>query len=133
MKPTTFLFAALLLSLVSVAGAADNPTPAPVVAPAAQDLLAEVVSPEPAAAPTNCGKKTLSSPFVQLAWESGNDNNTRVINCGGCSDSQCVGVPRGQRCWLSGYGWTAHCNIFSGGYMCSTGGWECQCAPGDLP
>ena len=52
-------------------------------------------------------------------------------SCGSCSSSNCNGALRGQPCW-TGSGW-GHCNIYSGGYRCSTGGWECQCGTGPLP
>lgn len=62
------------------------------------------------------------------------DPTFAAINCGACSSSNCVGVPRGTRChlgpFIGGSGW---CNIYSGGFMCPTGGWECSCGTGPLP
>lgn len=52
-------------------------------------------------------------------------------SCGACSSSNCKGAIRGQACW-TGSGW-GNCNIYSGGYRCSTGGWECDCGVGPLP
>ena len=52
--------------------------------------------------------------------------------CGACSTGGCAGAERGQICWLGSGRW-GHCNIFSGGYMCTEGGWECQCEGGVLP
>ena len=55
-----------------------------------------------------------------------------VQYCGACSEPKCQGAIRGSSCKVSVGVW-GHCNIFSGGYMCPTGNWECQCRTGDLP
>jgi hypothetical protein len=52
-------------------------------------------------------------------------------SCGSCSSSNCKGAIRGQACW-TGSGW-GYCNIYSGGFRCPTGGWECDCGVGPLP
>jgi hypothetical protein len=52
--------------------------------------------------------------------------------CGSCSEAICRGAIRGSSCRISTGVW-GHCNIFSGGFRCATGGWDCQCRTGDLP
>jgi hypothetical protein len=53
--------------------------------------------------------------------------------CGSCSTGGCAGRERGSICYLGGPVTWGHCNIYSGGYLCSTGSWECQCGYGPLP
>ena len=130
MKPAkALLFSALLLSLAAVASAAETTAPATTDAQAAVELTA--AQPEVATAVTtpNCDAST-DSPLFQTAFDKGAASLGQT--CGSCSTSNCRGALRGQMCWINGYGW-GHCNIFSGGNICSTGGWECQCGAGDLP
>lgn len=129
---TPSLFAALLLALASVATAADTTTAAQPAAP--------VVQAEAAAAPvaaqdiveSNCQKAQGGSVLFQVAFEKPQAN--LVMGCGACSSAQCQGANRGQMCWTGGvHGQWGHCNIYSGGNICDTGGWECQCGVGPLP
>lgn len=130
---TTLIVTALLLALASVAGA-DVPAPAPAEAPLAALDPAPIPSAVTAPAPAGeCGRASISSPFLTVAWEKPADG-LAPNSCGACSTPNCNGALRGQMCWLGGIqgGW-GHCNIYSGGYRCETGGWECQCGVGPLP
>lgn len=132
MKRSLILLAAALLLTIASAGsvrAAETAgAPSPELVPAAQGV------------PTlSLGDATLSTPAescqadaTRLITTGGPDvTETSTQTCGSCSTSNCVGALRGQFCNTgSGLG---HCNIFSGGFMCPTGGWECQCESGALP
>ena len=135
-KATSLLFTALLLTLASVAGAADVPAAAPAAEAAPLAALDSAPIPSAFTAPaaaSECGRASVSSPFLTVAWEKGADG-LAPNSCGACSTPNCNGALRGQMCWLGGIqgGW-GHCNIYSGGYRCDTGGWECQCGVGPLP
>ena len=83
----------------------------------------------PPALEVGCGEALSFSPMAAWKEEAG----LAPQSCGSCSSSGCRGAIRGQQCYLgSGQGW-GNCNIYSGGYRCSTGGWECQCGSGPLP
>lgn len=120
----------LLLAVLLVAPAAAALADAPVVSP----------EPQPPASPAPVTEEDLFSPAADCdpAAEAvtpieGQETLFATGTCGSCSSSNCVGAPRGQICHLgSGMGW-GNCNIYSGGYRCSTGGWECSCGTGPLP
>lgn len=124
-----FLVAGFFFAAVSVAGAApaaQSPEVAPpAAAPAADSLEATALVP----AASSC------QADGQALIATGTPDATELAGkpCGACSTGNCGGAPRGQICYISGQGWTGHCNIFSGGYMCPTGGWDCQCQSGPLP
>lgn len=127
LKP--FLAAALLLALAPVAGAANQ---------AATDLEIPAAPPSPSAAvalddlfaaESGCGD---AEPAVAALDGQTDEIQLATQYCGACSVPACQGARRGQGCgWDSGG--QKHCNIFSGGFMCPTGWWECQCQSGDLP
>lgn len=129
---TTLLLAGLLLVAVSAANAAAVPTPHP-LAQASQAQQAPTSAATPAQVPatpaTSC-KMTAGSLLMAAGAQPPVVDQS--FTCGACSDSICVGAPRGQICGFDSGGYK-HCNIFSGGFMCSTGGWECQCRSGALP
>lgn len=128
---TNFLFAALVLALASAAGAAEAPatvageSPAPV----AQAAPGEVV-----VAPAGHCERAPGATLFSAGWKPAGAAASLVQMCGMCSNDPCKNVPRAQRCWKpgvsGGWGW---CNIYSGGYLCEEGGWECQCGSGILP
>lgn len=121
---TTLLLAGMLLMTVSAANAASqNATPNLAPAPQAQALPSASPRAEVPATPATSCKLTAGAlpPVVDQSF-----------TCGACSDSICVGATRGQICGIDSGGYK-HCNIFSGGFMCSTGGWACQCRSGVLP
>ncbi|MCB1057120.1 MAG: hypothetical protein KDD11_16580 [Acidobacteria bacterium] len=126
------LVAGLFFATVSMAGAA-TPESSPAVAP-----------PAPAAPAADSLEAT---PLVSVASSCQADGQSLIATgtpdaaplagpgqtCGSCSTGGCAGATRGRACYLgSGYGW-GNCNIYSGGYLCPTGGWECQCGQGPLP
>lgn len=125
---TNFLFAALVLALASAAGAAEPPAPASEQQPAAA-AAAEVV-----VAPAGHCERAPGATLFTAGWKQGAAAASMVQMCGLCSNDPCKNVPRAQRCWKpgisGGWGW---CNIYSGGYLCEEGGWECQCGSGPLP
>lgn len=130
MRPAFALLAACVLLSTLPAAVADNPAAGQEIAVAAQALTPEELLGEPLATPESNCEPALDLP----AMLGGPEPTPAAINCGACSSSNCVGVPRGTRCHLGpiigGWGW---CNIYSGGYMCPSGGWECQCGTGPLP
>lgn len=134
MKQTTLLLGVLLLAFAPVAFAEENPAPAPEVTLPSEGLpegtvLASVLVSQESAPEAQCEQP--GSLFVPMAWQTSAQALPR--NCGACSSSNCVGAPRGQMCWVGGgFGW-GNCNIYSGGYVCPTGGWECACGIGPLP
>ncbi len=128
---TTLLLAGLLVAAASALSAADQPA-TPDLQQTAQASTPAVGSPAvaaPSASATGCDPA--AAPLVPLPVAQAGVSASSLA-CGSCSDANCVGAPRGQICNLSGGGW-GHCNIFSGGNLCSTGGWECQCEAGPLP
>lgn len=133
MKKTTLLLGVLLLAFAPMAFAEENPAPAPEVTLPSADLPEGTVLASALVAPSSkteadCGEST--SPFVPMNWAT---SSQLKLNCGACSSSNCVGAPRGQMCWVGGgFGW-GHCNIYTGGEICPTGGWECTCGIGPLP
>ena len=128
----TLLCACFLLITASVVGAAelslptvDETVPAS-EAPAVEAPAADAVAP----VKEDCNAE--ADPFQNAEW-MGTSLETGLApqSCGSCSSANCNGAIRGQMCW-TGSGW-GNCNIYSGGYRCSTGGWECQCGTGPLP
>ncbi|MGD2116566.1 MAG: hypothetical protein PVG07_16045 [Acidobacteriota bacterium] len=111
---------ALLLATASVAVAAETET--------APDLVETPAVDAPVTPGASCGAD--GQPLVDL---EGQEPIPTTQYCGACSTGGCAGAERGRICWISGLGWQGHCNIFSGGYMCPEGGWECQCEYGPLP
>jgi len=143
----TLLIAGFLLVTVSVSGA-DNPAASPAAAsveagpeaaPTPQALPAELQEKGTFASPAGGCDPAIASGLQATPFDPPKgtlqepDPVPAAQTCGACSSSNCVGAPRGQSCYLgSGQGW-GHCNIYSGGFMCPTGGWECQCGSGPLP
>lgn len=133
---TTLLIAGFLLATASFG--ADNPaaspeTPgleaaSPEITPSPQALPSENLDDEALATPAE-GCEAGGDALIAMEWQEPTPAGTQY--CGSCSTPNCNGAPRGQLCW-TGSGW-GHCNIFSGGYMCPTGGWDCQCKGGVLP
>jgi hypothetical protein len=124
---TSLLAAALLLALTSAVAAEAPPSGSTIV-------------PAPA---TQAAEPTTDEALLGLGGECELDGDSLILTgiegatpavvqyCGSCSEPICRGAIRGSSCGTAGSG--KHCNIFSGGYMCPTGGWECQCQAGDLP
>jgi hypothetical protein len=130
MKAATVFLVALVLALTASVATADEAAPSADLVVSSQDVSPDLASDEALSLITDC-----EAGGIQWA-AAGQDelNPAEVQYCGSCSESNCQGAIRGQICHLGGVsgGW-GHCNIFSGGYMCSTGGWECQCRGGVLP
>ena len=129
MKLVQPFFAVLSLLVLASAAAADAP---------ATDLQSPVVAPPDESAielddlfAADCAP----GDGERAAWAAldGQDELQLATQyCGACSEPICQGAARGQGCgWDSGG--QKHCNIFSGGFMCPTGWWECQCRSGPLP
>lgn len=120
----TLMVAGLLLAAAPVVVAAEEDAPV-VVAPQSQDLLSQLLGGEAPNTPAGqCDPATLVD---------GQEPTLAATQfCGSCSETICRGSIRGGRCRV-GVGSWGHCNIFSGGFMCATGGWDCQCQSGDLP
>jgi len=131
-KRATTLLAAGLLLMAAVAVHAAEPQAAPdlSVTPQLQVEPTTLVGDSVLASlGTGCGNE--ASPTLAVGLPGAITTGTQY--CGSCSTSNCRGAARGQICSLGGGGF-GHCNIFSGGYMCSDGsGWECQCEGGVLP
>lgn len=131
----TSLFSALLLTLAAASfaeGAGNAPAPAAPAAPAvsAQDEAPVLVTTQ-GTVESNC-EQAASAPLFQVAFEK--PQTSLALKCGSCSTSNCRGANRGQMCWTGGVnGQWGNCNIYSGGNICDTGGWECQCGVGPLP
>ena len=133
MKKLQILLCALFLMMcATVAGAGEAGLPevetqAAVEAPAP---LAVQPADEPTDEAQTEAKPECDAPdgLFQSEWKQGVAFNN---SCGSCSSSNCRGAYRGQPCW-TGSGW-GNCNIYSGGFICSSGGWECSCASGPLP
>jgi hypothetical protein len=125
----TILLTALLLATASAVRAAEATAPAPGVAPQSQAPASEFLAGELFGAPaSDCG--TFVDP---MRGSGGQDPIPAAQICGSCSTPNCSGAIRGQICSLgSGQGF-GNCNIYSGGFRCPTGGWECQCGSGPLP
>ncbi len=123
------MLACFLLMTASVVGAAETDLPnieVEVATTEAADLNVPEVSEEAATAKQDCENQ--AGGLFQPEWIT---PSAAPNSCGSCSSSNCKGALRGQACWTgSGWGW---CNIYSGGFRCSTGGWECQCGTGPLP
>lgn len=124
---TTLLVAGLLFATAPAIGAAEENTPVPETAPPSQASPSELVGAEGLAGVAGSCEAT-GAPL--LAGDGQDATPTDTQYCGACSTSNCNGAARGQMCW-TGSAW-GNCNIFSGGFRCSTGGWECQCSTGDL-
>lgn len=123
------LLAAALVMALAPAAAAVEPPAADLQSPAAAPAQAErtIALDDLFAAPGDCAPADAVAP---LAAEG--EAKLAIGSCGACSDPICQGALRGQGCgWDSGG--QKHCNIFSGGFRCPTGGWECQCQSGPLP
>jgi len=113
------LAVALLLVTASAVGATETSTsPAVASQPQATSL-------------PGAGCAADAAPLVSLAGLEPVPTSTSY--CGYCSTFSCQGAEIGQLCYLSGQGSFGHCNTFSGGFMCSEGGWDCQCSGGALP
>jgi hypothetical protein len=128
------LAVALLLVAASAAGAAEqqsSPDLESTVEAAQQaptDLDATPAVDAPVTPSGSCDAE--AQPLLDL---EGQDPIPTTIYCGPCSTGGCAGAERGRLCYLGGgQGW-GNCNIFSGGYMCPEGGWDCQCSGGVLP
>jgi hypothetical protein len=127
---TNLLVAGLLLATASAVGAAEAegaPDPAPAPQSEASPSLSLVGEWLVAASP-DCG-----AGGEALLSLGGQEPVPTAMNCGACSTSNCVGVPRGTPCSLGGGQGSGHCNNYSGGFTCPQGGWECQCGQGPLP
>lgn len=124
----TLVCAAALLTSASVF-AADAPLPSADTAKAAVEApQADQATPE---AGVSSDAKKDCDPAADMFKNEWQVEEKGFNSCGSCSSSNCRGALRGQSCW-TGSGW-GNCNIYSGGYRCSTGGWECQCGTGPLP
>ena len=120
----TVLITGLLLAAPAV-GRAEEPATEPETVSSSQVLPAELVDePELFTPAADC--QSAADPALAIGLP---EPAPMAQNCGSCSTSPCKGVPRGTRCGSPGW-W---CNIYSGGFMCPTGGWECQCGHGPLP
>lgn len=122
---TTLLFAALFL-FAAPAVFADE-APSATIEPVPVETQAADVQDETLATPAQDCSNTETLLEGTVLQETTPASQT----CGSCSSSGCRGAIRGQFCY-TGSGW-GNCNIFSGGYMCPEGGWDCQCSSGDLP
>jgi hypothetical protein len=126
-----------LIQTVFVAALLVAAAPAALAAGQAPDLGAEAEAPA-AEAPVDLS--FLDAPAAGCEAEAGAalavddpEGSPVALSCGACSSANCQGANRGQICHLGiGGGW-GHCNIYSGGYLCPSGGWECDCASGPLP
>jgi hypothetical protein len=107
---------ACLFAVTAVATASETPEPA-----VEQVTLDDLFAVETAAAPGCDQEPALAEGQEKLFMTSPND-------CGSCSYvSQCVGVPRGNPCYLgSGRGWGS-CNLYLGIQCSNGGGWDCTC------
>ncbi|MCG8459146.1 MAG: hypothetical protein MI919_22960 [Holophagales bacterium] len=124
-----FLLTALLFALASVTWAAETPQPAvELPAPAAEQPSGDDTAAETLTTPA----EDCDAAKTALVGTALDDIAYTTQTCGPCSSGGCSGATRGQLCWAGGQGWGA-CNIFSGGFMCPQGGWDCQCSTGDLP
>ncbi len=128
---TTLLLTGLLVASASALSASDQPAVPDLQQAAQAPALGSPAVTAPSTSAPSCDPAVSSLVALPVAQAGVSASS---LPCGSCSDSNCVGAPRGQICHLSGVngGW-GHCNIFSGGYMCATGGWECQCQAGPLP
>ncbi len=125
MLKTAFLSSALLLTLASVAGAAEKA--------AAVDDAAPVAATAPVLASTdgNCDAAK-DSPFFQVSFTK--PTAAFSMQCGSCSSGGCAGGFIGQMCWTGGInGQWGNCNLYSGGYSCTDGNFECSCGYGPIP
>lgn len=127
-----FLAVLTLLVLAPLAAAADAPAGLQPPPPAASRQSAPAVELDDLfAAGDDCAPASGEQATV-AGLDGEGELQLATQYCGSCSDPICRGARRGQAC-----GWDAggqkHCNIFSGGFMCPTGWWECQCQSGDLP
>lgn len=123
---TMLLSSAMLIALAGVAGAAETAAPVaeviPVVAAAAPADQAFVVK------ESECDR----APLYQAAFAK--PTAAFSMQCGGCSSGGCAGGFIGQMCWTGGInGQWGNCNLYTGGYMCSDGNWECSCGAGPIP
>jgi len=118
-------------SAVSAAGSSSSQSPAAAVAAPSQTVQTMLIGDSLLTNLTgNCGADAVQPNTV------GTPDATPMAfqqTCGACSTSNCQGALRGQICYLGGSQVWGNCNIYSGGYRCSTGGWECQCGTGPLP
>ena len=134
MKFFTSLLVVVFLTLAAAAAGAETLAASPETAPAmtAPAATPAVASPE---ATAQLAPDASCPTDGQALIIAGTPDSMELAgrSCGPCSTGGCNGAPRGQICYISGQGWSGHCNIFSGGYMCPTGGWDCQCQAGDLP
>lgn len=130
-RSKSLLFATLLFAAASVAAATENADPSPEVSQAIQPAATEALAGETLFAAAGDCEATSGDLLLDLGLP---EPTPAAINCGACSTPNCQGAARGQRCHLGpiigGWGW---CNIYSGGFMCPTGGWECSCGTGPLP
>ncbi len=117
----TLMVAGLLLAAAPAVVVAGEDAPV-VVAPQSQDLLSQIL-----------GGEAPITPCDPAALVDGQEPALAATQfCGSCSEAVCRGSIRGGRCRVGTGPW-GHCNIFSGGFMCPTGGWDCQCQAGGLP
>lgn len=125
---TTLLIAGLFLVTATAATAGEAEATQAALAVEAPSATLQPFGVDAVVAPgANCG----DAPDA-LTSVDGQEPIPTVGTCGSCSTDGCAGAPRGQICALPWGGW-GNCNIYSGGYRCSTGGWECQCGSGGLP
>lgn len=128
------LLAVLSLLVLASAAAADAPAPdlqTPPLDAAPQESATAIQLDDLFATGDGCAPGDREQATV--AGLDGQDELQLATQyCGACSVPICQGARRGQGCgWDSGG--QKHCNIFSGGFMCPTGWWECQCQSGVLP
>lgn len=128
----TLVVAGLLVVTASAVSAATNDTAqAPTATASAQAVPT---------APTLLVGESLVSNLTggcgadhQLGAGTPEPTETAAGFCGACSLHNCAGLQRGTSCTNPMTGLKGFCNIYSGGFKCSTGGWECECGSGPLP
>lgn len=120
----TLMVAGLLLAAAPAVAAAEADAPV-IVAPQSQDLLSQLLGGEAPITP--------AGPCDPATLVDGQEPTLAATQfCGSCSEEICRGAIRGSSCRISTGIW-GHCNIFSGGFRCADGRWDCQCRTGDLP